>query len=720
MKTVNLIFGVHNHQPAGNFDHIFEEAYQKAYLPFLTVLSRHPKIKMSFHYTGALFQFIQQKHPEFIDQIRHMVAQKQIEIMTGGFYEPILAILPDEDKKAQIEKLTAFIRSATGYQARGMWLAERIWEPHLVKSLQEAKVEYVVVDDYHFKSAGLSEEDLFGYYITEEQGKSLAMFSISQKLRYLIPFAVPEKTIEYCAQVASEEGERLLVIADDGEKFGVWPQTYQSVYEEKWLERFFVKLEENASWLKTTTFTEYLDTYKPKGRAYVPCASYSEMMEWSLPAHAQETYEQVVDRIKQNQDQHAYLQFIKGGFWRNFLVKYPESNAMHKKMLEVSGRVNAALKTGIDDPKLWQAQDELLAAQANDGYWHGVFGGLYMSHLRRSVYENLIKAENNLDEVIVPRDELTCQVLDYNNDDSAEIIATGKTLKLYVAPEVGGKILELDYRPKNFNCLNILSRHQEAYHQKIKDFVSKHSQEQDSNEAKTIHEQFRVKEKNLDQYLKYDWYERGFAIEHFLSDWGDLAAFHNCNFGEQGDFVNQAYDYQTRTDEQGLQIHLAREGHVWLDKLFAALKVEKKITLLKNQPLIEIEYTLTNLENTKLELRFGSEYCFAGTTGHDDGCYYYSLGTQDKIDNKYMDSIEENIESRGIGIKDYFTRIDACWQFSEPATIWRFPLETVSQSESGFERSYQGSVIMPFWQVVLKPKSQWQTTIKFTLLDLTD
>jgi alpha-amylase len=719
LKTVNLIFGVHNHQPVGNFDHIFEEAYQKAYLPFMNVLLRHPQVKMSFHYTGALFQFIQQKHPEFIEQLRLMVRQKQIEIMTGGFYEPILAILPDDDKKAQIEKLTAFIQTATGYKARGMWLAERIWEPHLVKPLQEAKIEYVVVDDYHFKSAGLTEEDLFGYYISEEQGRSLAMFPISQKLRYIIPFAVPEKTIEYCAQVASEEGERLLVIADDGEKFGIWPQTYHSVYEEKWLERFFTKLEENSSWLKTTTFTEYLDTYKPKGRAYVPCASYSEMLEWSLPEQAQETYERIVDRIKQNQDQHEYLQFIKGGFWRNFLVKYPESNTMHKKMLEVSGKVNAAIKAGTDHPQLWQAQDELLAAQANDGYWHGVFGGLYMSHLRRSVYENLIKAENSLDAV-VPQGGLTCHTNDYNNDGSEEVIATGKILKIYMAPEVGGKILELDYRPKNFNCLNVLSRHKEAYHQKIKDFVSQHNKAQESNEAKTIHEQFRVKEKNLDQYLKYDWYERGFAIEHFLSDWADLAAFHNCNFGEQGDFVNQTYDFTYKQEGDKVQVILVREGHVWVEKTFAAVKVEKKITIFKEQPNVTIEYSLTNMENTKLDLRFGSEYCFAGTTGHDDGCFYYGLNAKDTIDNKYMDSVEESKAFQGIGIKDYFTRIDACWQFAEPATVWRFPLETVSQSESGFERSYQGSVLMPFWQVILKPKGQWQTTIKFSLKDLTD
>ncbi|MBI5555882.1 MAG: DUF1926 domain-containing protein, partial [Elusimicrobia bacterium] len=507
---------------------------------------------------------------------------------------------------------------------------------------------------------------------------------------------------------------------DDGEKFGIWPQTYHSVYEEKWLERFFEKLEENFSWLKTTTFAAYLAAYKPKGRVYVPCASYSEMLEWSLPEQTQEIYGHIVENIKQNQDQHACLPFIKGGFWRNFLVRYPESNAMHKKMLEVSGKVNAALKSGNKDPQLLQAQDELLAAQANDAYWHGVFGGLYMSHLRRSIYENLIKAENNLEQAVPPQSTFDCQTLDYNNDGRIEIIAASRKIKLYVAPEVGGKILELDYRPKNFNCLNVLSRHKEAYHQKIIDFVNNHSQQKDSHEAKTIHEQFRVKEKNLDQYLKYDWYDRGFAIEHFMGGWSDLQSFHNCNFGEQGDFVNQAYDFQCRPNGERWQILLSRAGHVWVDNVFAALRVEKKIIMFKDQSVVTIEYVLSNLENIKLELRFGSEYGFAGTTGHDDGCFYYSLCEKDKINNKYLDSIEENTGFQGIGIKDYFARVDAGWHFKETATIWRFPLETVSQSESGFERSYQGSVIMPLWRVILKPKGQWQTTIKFALKDLSD
>lgn len=719
MKKINFIFGVHNHQPVGNFPEIFEQAFQKAYLPFVEVLRRHPQLKMSFHYSGALFEYINSQHPEFVGQLKEMVAAGQIEMLTGGFYEPILAILPDKDKRAQIEKLTNYVGEKTGFLARGMWLAERIWEPQLVKPLNEAGVEYVVLDDYHFKSAGLAQEDLLWYYITEEQGKSLAIFPISQELRYNIPFAVPEKTIEYCASLASVEGDRVLVIADDGEKFGIWPQTYHSVYEEGWLERFFSLLEANSSWIKTMTFSQYLNSYKPRGRVYIPCTSYSEMLEWSLPEKAQETYGKIMERIKNNSDQQEYLRFIKGGFWRNFLVKYPESNNMHKKMLEVSARVNEALqKAGTaPDQRLLAAQDELLAGQCNDSYWHGVFGGLYMGHLRHSVYGHLINAEKYLAE-INPED-ITKQVVDYNNDGSEEIVVTNNSLKLYIAPDSGGRIVEFDYCPKSYNLLNVLTRHKEAYHQKIIDFSSEKGQ-QSGDTLKTIHEQFHVKENNLDKYLKYDWYQRGFMIDHFLSDWADLVSFYNCNFGEKGDFVNQPYVYQLRLESGQFEALLTRQGHVWVDNIFANVKIEKKIRLQLESKVLEMEYTIINLENLELKIRFGSEFCFAGTTGQDDGCFYYSQKEEDKIGNKYLNSIEENLNFEFIGIKDYFSKINAYWRFSEAASIWRFPLETVSQSESGFERSYQGSVLMAHWKLKLPPKGRWHTKIFYGLDSIED
>jgi hypothetical protein len=46
-NRVSLCMVIHSHQPVGNFDHVIEEAYQKSYLPFLKVLSRHSHIRLS-------------------------------------------------------------------------------------------------------------------------------------------------------------------------------------------------------------------------------------------------------------------------------------------------------------------------------------------------------------------------------------------------------------------------------------------------------------------------------------------------------------------------------------------------------------------------------------------------------------------------------------------------------------------------------------------------
>jgi 4-alpha-glucanotransferase len=153
-----------------------------------------------------------------------MVRRGQLEIISGGFYEPILSVIPPQDQQAQIAKLTEKIRELFDYDPVGMWLAERVWEQPLASVLHDAGIKYVLLDDTHFISAGLREEDLNGYYLTEDKGKTLAAFPISKALRYTIPFAAVDETIRVLRDAASESGANIVCFADDGEKFGVWPK----------------------------------------------------------------------------------------------------------------------------------------------------------------------------------------------------------------------------------------------------------------------------------------------------------------------------------------------------------------------------------------------------------------------------------------------------------------------------------------------------------------
>jgi len=124
VKKVNFILGIHNHQPVGNFPEVFELAYQQAYSPFMEVMKNHPRIKWSRHASGEFWEVMLDKHPEYIEAVRGMVNAGQLELLSGGYYEPIMTIIPDRDKIGQIKKLTAFLKDTFNYEAKGMWLAE--------------------------------------------------------------------------------------------------------------------------------------------------------------------------------------------------------------------------------------------------------------------------------------------------------------------------------------------------------------------------------------------------------------------------------------------------------------------------------------------------------------------------------------------------------------------------------------------------------------------
>ena len=103
-KKINLILAIHNHQPIGNFDNVISEACDKAYKPFLDILNKYPSLKVSIHFSGCLLEWIGINKPDMIAQIRHLVDRNQIELMGGGFYEPIMVMLPERDRIGQIKK----------------------------------------------------------------------------------------------------------------------------------------------------------------------------------------------------------------------------------------------------------------------------------------------------------------------------------------------------------------------------------------------------------------------------------------------------------------------------------------------------------------------------------------------------------------------------------------------------------------------------------------
>src|SRR5438093_855402 len=245
-----------------------------------------------------------------------------------------------------------------------------------------------------FSSACRRDADtLGGYYLTEDQGFRLRVFPISQRLRYLIPFGEVEASLEYLA--ARRGRVRAVTMVDDGEKFGAWPGTHAHVYEKGWLDRFFDRLLA-TEWLELATLGEVCDRMPATGRVYLPTASYREMGEWALPPDAGQLLERAKHALAALPDGERFTALLRGGFWRSFLVKYPEVADTYWKMLRLSREVHAALAATPGDARLLAAREALWRGQANDAYWHGVFGGCYLPHLRRAVKSALLDCERRL------------------------------------------------------------------------------------------------------------------------------------------------------------------------------------------------------------------------------------------------------------------------------------------------------------------------------------
>ena len=138
MNKVSLALVIHSHQPVGNFDHVFEGATRKAYAPFLRLLSQHPRIRVSLHYSGILLEWLEARHPEFFDQLRRLIERHQVELVGGGYFEPVLPAIPDRDKRRQMERLREAVERHFGRVPTGLWLAERVWESTLARPLAEA------------------------------------------------------------------------------------------------------------------------------------------------------------------------------------------------------------------------------------------------------------------------------------------------------------------------------------------------------------------------------------------------------------------------------------------------------------------------------------------------------------------------------------------------------------------------------------------------------
>ena len=453
--------------------------------------------------------------------------------------------------------------------------------------------------------------------------------------------------------------------------------------------------------------SEVIREEPPAGTIWLPECSYREMTEWVLPPEKQLACIEARQAAKTDPQLAAIEKFVRGGSWRNFRHRYPEANEMYARMLVVSNRL---ARLGATGPVDRQAYDEAVAAtyrgQCNCAYWHGAFGGIYLPHLRNAIYRELITAENALDRAEGRASEwIEAVSSDYTFDGRTEVRLANEHLDCWIAPATGGMLYELDLRHQRHNLLATLDRRPEAYHTQVLAGPGKARSIIDASQLATF------KQEGLERMVRYDATRRKSLIDHFYDVDATAAAVAGGEAMERGDFANGFYEASIRRNPDRMQILLTRLGNVW----GIPLTLSKAVTLSAGSETIEIGYKLEGLPADFCQ-HLAVEFNFAGLPANaagrcfrdDDGRDLGQLGS--RLDLKEVSRL--SLEDDWLDIRASLN----CQVASNGglAGVWTFPIESVSQSEGGFELVHQSVVVMPHWIVTPDASGCWQVVLTLT------
>jgi len=694
----NVVLLIHAHQPVGNFDDVIERAYKSSYLPFVQLLLRHPFLRAGLHCSGGLLEWIEKAHPEYFKSLRTLVDRGQVELVGGGFYEPILIAIPKEDAREQIERLAEYLFEHFGQRPRGAWLAERVWEPQLPSLLASAGVEYSLVDDNHFLDAGFDPQQLFGSFVAEDQGLGVRLIPGLKALRYLIPYRTPEEVIGFFRDAARERPGGIAAMGDDMEKFGLWPGTHEHCYTNGWLESFVAALEANQNWLASVPPGEAVFSQTPLGRADLPACSYTEMMEWALPTSARVRFQSLEREFATRAD---VLVFLRGGFWRNFLTKYPEANLMQKKMMLVSKKLRALEgKLSGNAAALQQfqkAKADLLRGQSNDAYWHGVFGGLYAPHLRSAVWGPLVRAESFADAAAHAGGKFAeCERGDMDFDGHEEIYVTTDRAAVFLSPDDGGTVEAMDFRPAGVAIINSLMRRPEAYHARL-------GQTNAGMERVTsIHEQVRAKEPGLEQHLRYDrWARNSFRLLLF-SQQRSQEDYEKLRLGENEAIAGGPFRVRQASAAKVSLVAEAPDGDWSVEKIFSFSAPGDSFR-------VTCDLAITHAGKVPVSMDVGLELIVNFLAPDAPDRYIEAAGKRHPLRWSGAAAASE------LRIVDEWQKVSVTVQAPDARDYWVAPIETISESEEGFERVYQGSQVLAVWPAEFQPGRAWTGRLVFTV-----
>lgn len=407
MQNNRVIFGTYNHMPEGASEAEFELRYQSSWRPFLSVLYRFPEVSSMLFYSGTVLKWLELRHPEFLMLLEEMLQRKQIELLGGAYFNPLLSLLPPSDRLGQIELLTTSIRKTFGKRPLGGWLYEYMWDPSFASLLQTSGFDYSFLPESVFRMAGSTAHGTGRPVITEDQGKTVCIFPVHDMAEFP---GGPEPFETAFERLTRERPDATLftMMADGALTEPMWRnaglESPDVMFERSfaWFQRYQLETE-------TTTAQKFMRSQRRFDVAFFPSAASSRLMESA-----------------------------GGGSPRSIIVRTRAARKLYARMQYVhllAGQVKG------DKSRKKSAHEELWKGQSGAAYWNGHDDPASARASRSAAYTSLLEAE----KMTRIRGSFASGLIqtDIDFDGEREILYQGMDFNCYVQLR-GASVFELD------------------------------------------------------------------------------------------------------------------------------------------------------------------------------------------------------------------------------------------------------------------------------------
>jgi alpha-amylase len=654
MKPVRLIVALHHHQPVGNSVDVLEECHARTYQPLLEAIEQQPEMSFVLHYSGPLLDFFKRYHPDFLDRIHNLLDQKRVEMLSGGFYEPVLPDLLEADQLGQIRKMNHWLEQAFGIHPKGCWLAEGV-----------LGMEF-------FYRAGLKMADMTGHYLTTYHNDKLCVFPGNHALRSFFKGDKQEEFWTYLKRQANRDEQITLVTTINVDKWGNLPGT--QCHAKETFPYVLGELCRERDWVQLITFEEYFKNAGARARIDLAGGITAEMSGWSLQGRARTEFLIAKHELQKRHDADRFWAFFQAGSWSGFRNRYKESLLMRQKQHRMRELIHTI------QPQNDHLLDLLWSAQCNTAYWYGEYGGIYIPELRAAIWNRLLTIEEELRQT-----QLFWQVdrRDLDSDGENEIQCTNSELCVVFKPNYGGCCTEFSHL-RSHTCLNnVLTRLDE------REDVSALEGSQPS----------------------YDWYSRHMAQDHVFARGIRVENLEKGTEVELGDFVNQPFTVTLLEDDgQSVKVQMEREGGLYRNQIRQSMLIRKTFKLGRDHTGFELSYEIVNTSEMPLSAIWATEWnLLLDPRNPSRDVFLVDDQLNPNNGNWQVDCARElTIESPRTGLR---------WalQMDQPAMIWSYPIQHEWQNSPASSPERQGNAFLIGHELDLPPKSAFYLTIRSVL-----